>query len=384
MKKSAFTTSELLIVIGIISIIAALFFRTMINGFPNPEEKKLQKAQYQLEQLVNQMYSDESMYPQNSTYIKQGFKNTDDVIIKGVHYGGNDKFCKLFASRFNKKSENVTCSTEGEHNTVSFTSNDNIDWYLPSTDFSKGYTTVFADINSDNIGFSNNTNACTYNASTCPNPDLFKFYVKANGTVVASKDNTIQPDAPTDDTDKPYSISVDVACSDNTDSCGSVSTTVNSSQITVTPPGDKITNLATGTYTFTATPAASYYPNWTTRNIIVDGNKIDTNIKIVFAPIGSHCLYVNVNDCDQASPASCATFTIGGQTMSQRTVNSKSYSTMQYCGLTQGDYTLSVTPKTGYYLDPIPKDNSGNPLDTLTQTIKIGTEDVRLDVNLKK
>ena len=241
---------------------------------------------------------------------------------------------------------------------------------------------MFVDINGDNTGFGNNTNACAYNASTCPNPDLFKFYVRANGTVIASKDNKIQPDAPTADTDTPYSISVDIACSDNTDNCGRVSVTVNGTPVNITPPGDTITNLAIGTYTFSASATGSYYPNWTSRNIIVDGNKLDTNIKIVFSPVDSHCLYVNVNDCDQSSPAGCADFTIGGNTMSQKVVDTKSYPTMQYCGLTQGNYTLSITPKSGYYLDPSPRDNSGNIIASLTRTIKIGTEDVNLNVNI--
>ena len=379
MRKSAFNATELLLVFLIGALIAYLVLRVVYKeGFANPEEKKIQKAGYQLEQVVSQMYDDDSLYPKNSTYTKRGFKNTDDVVVNGIHYSGDEKFCRLLAGHFKKNSERVSCTTEGDYSNLSFETNDGVYWYVPRTDFSKGYTTVFIDINGENLGFSNRTNACTYDENDCPNPDLFKFFVRANGTVIASIDNKVMPETPSNDTSTPYSIKIDVSCSDNTTNCG----TVSGASKTISHPGGTISGLSAGTYTFTASPADSYYSNWTSRSVVIDGSKLNTNIKVVFAPIKKYCLNVNVNYCDKSSPSGCAVFKVNENNMSQKTVNGIDYSTMQYCNLTPGTYTLTVTPNANYTLDPVPTDENDVALSSLTQNIKIGTEDVTLTVNV--
>lgn len=399
MKKNGFTTSEVLITLGILGVIAAFMMPALIHVMPDKNDENHKKANYQIEQIISQMYSDDTMYPKISAFNKSGFKNTDMVLIEGTTYSGDTKFCQLFAKQFKKISSGVNCGSTDSPDTISFKTPDGMNWYIPKTTFSKGWTTIKVDINGDEIRKGNKTNACEYNASTCKKPDLFTYFVRSNGTVIASTDDDKKPNDPAIDSASPYSVSIEIICNSDDTNCGSVTLkdSEGTERGTVNGNGGTVTGLPTDTYTLTADAATDYYSNYSSsaRKVVIDGKNLNTNVRVIFVPIDKHCIYVNVNDCDSSNLTSCAAYTLkkylfglGGlrslsgteMTMTQDSSNGTNYYRMKYCGLPIGDYQLTVTPKSGYFIIPVPHDAEGNRISSYYQNIKLGTEDVNINV----
>ncbi len=410
MKKYGFTLSEVLITLGILGVLAAIMIPVMRHALPDKIEENHKKATYMIEQTVSQMFTNSSMYPENQVYSAQGFKNTSAVTtVGGKTHSGNTKFCTLFANNFNrlpleidscsvkipkpgggelviyegndknqcahymdlyKIDRTVNCKTTGS---LSFTSNDGFDWFLPVSNFQDGYAPLTVDVNGPE-----KPNCLA--SSTCKKPDRFKYYIRSNGTVTL--------DEPSVDSGNSYAISVSLFCTDNEENpseCGSVSIS-----------GGSFTNLTAGnTYTLTAAPASGYYTNWkdNTKNVKINGYKMNTRVKLRFIKEDKYSINLVVNDCDNSNLSNCVSTTLkyyssgsidsGGTLTSvandcQLVYNSDLNVLQSGCKLSAGDYVLTINPAAGYSLYPEPEEGD------LKQPVKLGSEDVTFAVTVQK
>ena len=168
-RKPAFTMAEILIVIAIVGFVCMALMSVIRTAIPDYITVMKRKCYQILEDKVTQMYYDDDLYVRGT---KRGFGNLQNIEHNGKTYGGDTKFCELFASTMNKWG-GTTC----EENKMTFKTADNVYWYLPVTDFSKGYAVVKFDVNG-----SKKPN-CEYDAATCPKPDTFRYYVLGNGKI---------------------------------------------------------------------------------------------------------------------------------------------------------------------------------------------------------
>ena len=168
-RKSAFTMAEIIIVIAIVGFVCMALMSVIRTAMPDYITVMKRKCYQILEDKVTQMYYDDDLYVRGT---KRGFGNLQNIVHNGKTYGGNTKFCELFASTMNKWG-GTTC----EEDKMTFKTADNVYWYLPVTDFSKGYAVVKFDVNG-----SKKPN-CEYDAATCPKPDTFRYYVLGNGKI---------------------------------------------------------------------------------------------------------------------------------------------------------------------------------------------------------
>ncbi len=235
--KLGFTLAETLLTIFIIATIAAITIPVIISLIPDRTEKLRNKVTHLVEDTVAQMANDDTMYPQNRQFSKQGFKNTDPVIFDGHTYEGDTKFCELFAHKFVSIDTEIDCSAPdaatGDHEQITiehfydkdgtdkgewkfvrtFRSHDQMDWYLPVSNFTTDNNNIImVDINTAQNGDNcmETDPACT--KANHKKPDLIAFYVRSNGTITR-----IQPTNPPA---QAYTITVKKECPSDSDSCG--------------------------------------------------------------------------------------------------------------------------------------------------------------------
>lgn len=221
MKKQAFTLAEVMIVMVTLGLLAAILIPVITKTKPDKTKIMFKKAYYVTERVVSELVNDETLYndsdADNPHFVDQG-----GVIIDGVDLDtdasgatNHDKFCLLFASKVNtigtpactaakSKPTKSDAAADEINNTATlgsgnFMTTDGITWHLPTT-VAAGYTTVFTDPNDtpapttgtsrdiliDINGTSAKTAAspnCTYNVTTCPNPDQFVIHIKYNGKI---------------------------------------------------------------------------------------------------------------------------------------------------------------------------------------------------------
>lgn len=300
--KQGFTLSEVLITMLIIGIIAAVTVPAVQKAMPDKLEAMRRKTYYILENTVSQMAADDTMYPAKSDGTV-GFQNIDEVKIDGKTYKNNTKFCELFATRLTKRTDSVTNCTADRK---TFSSADNVDWYLPVTNFADGYAEVKFDVN----GAQNEPN-CEYNAETCEKPDTFKYYILSSGRIVEEKPNA----------------ATSKFC---------IRTTINGSG-SVTQ-GTEYCNLPNGTYTLNAVPAAGWKSDWADNKKIVTIAGADKAVTVNFSEMSKACIKLKVT-CDSGAPDTCGNYSIGTET------TSVDGNTISACNLSPGTYTVSVTPK---------------------------------------
>lgn len=327
--KNGFTLAELLIAIGIIGLIAAITLPLLRNSIPNKDEATKKKADYLVEQIVNQLYEDDVMYPKNDS-SRVGFQNTDKVSVQDPNYKsmqtyeGNDKFCRLFASRMviasgskivceNEKAENATTLALGKK---SFTAKDGIEWYLPVTNFSKGAARIMIDVNGpdgkncikgdkykDSLGLEHTCSA--------KDADRFIYYVKTNGTITLQNPTNVQKTK--------FKINVNVTtegCSEA--SCSSDGGTVeiahlgtdtqDNASTTYSGNASAFQNLSPNTkYMLKAKPKTGYYTSWSINKKRVTVYSGDVDVDLKFYKRKTHCVTLDVNDCDKDEATSCVT-----------------------------------------------------------------------------
>ena len=125
--KKAFTLAETLIVLSIIGILAILIIGTLINSIPDKNKAMFKKAYSITERTIAELVNDETLYPYDPERI--GFLNTDAVQIPGTTDAaeGDNKLCKLFASKLNIFGEPIF-----ENGNCIFETTDSIHWTMPT------------------------------------------------------------------------------------------------------------------------------------------------------------------------------------------------------------------------------------------------------------
>lgn len=173
--KFGYTLAETLITLLIIGIIAAVTLPSLQKTTGNKFEAMRIKCAYILEQTIDQMLDDDTLYPQSNSEASIGLAKTTAVKVAGVTYQGNTKFCEIFASRITKGPHStVDCSNS---NKKTFTSADGVDWYLPISNFNDKVLIHF-DVN----GQDEDPNCALHgNEDSCPKPDLFSYYLTPLG-----------------------------------------------------------------------------------------------------------------------------------------------------------------------------------------------------------
>jgi prepilin-type N-terminal cleavage/methylation domain-containing protein len=166
--KKAFTLSEMMVCLAVISVIIALFM-SVIRVKPNVNMVMLRKAYNTTSNIVYEML-------QSSTYYETG--ELDDLAktsqkVDNSYPSGNTKFCKIFVSFLNTAND-VNCSANKNPN---FSTLDGITWYIPPS----SYTTqnvIKVDVN----GVSNLPN-CKEGDNGCKTPDTFEFTILKSGKI---------------------------------------------------------------------------------------------------------------------------------------------------------------------------------------------------------
>ena len=327
-NKWAMTLAEMLMCICIMGVIIAITLPLLRNVMPTKEDSFRKKTNYLVEQVVSQLYGDEIMYPKKSDFYSQGFQNTEKVTINGVEYEGDDKFCKLFASKFMISSESgaLVCENQiAETSTTlargkrSFRAKDGVDWYLPVTGFQKGAAEIMVDVNGDELP------NCLDGATGCSKPDRFLYYVKADGGITYDKPENVVKNK--------FKITVNVStvgcggddeneCPEGTDG-GSYSLAPLSSSGSVgswSPEKtgtSSINNLDSNTrYIVKANPKSGYYVDWTTDPVVKAPTKrvkiynSDLKLDLKFRKKANYCVVVDFTNCDKSSVTGCATSTL--------------------------------------------------------------------------
>ena len=327
-----------MITLAVIGILAAVLLPIVQKAQPDKLEAMRRKSYYILEQTVSQMYDDESMYRKLQNPEKQGFRNTERIKLETREYEGKTKFCELFSHSLTKRlNQRVIC----KKNEKTFTSADNVDWYLPVTDFSSGYAEIKFDVN----GKSGPN--CEYDAESCQHPDTFKYYVNAYGKLMES-----EPQAKT----KSYCIRTKITGN------GTVK------------PSSNYCGLANGTYLLTSEPAEGWQSNWPNneKSITINGSDVETSV--AFTESVKSCIRLNVN-CKNSAEL-CGTYSLSGGSFIQ---TGQLY---ESCNLLPGTYTVTVTPKTNYLSNWTNKQVSLNGLDqTLSVSLSEQTYCAKLNVD---
>lgn len=416
-KLKGVSMSEILIALAIIGVIAAITIPALSKAIPSKEETIHKKMSYIVEQVTGQLYDDDIMYPKKSDLFSQGFQNTVKVTINGVDYEGDTKFCELFASKFNKITSEVKC----EEDQKSFTSTDNVDWYLPISDFKEGSAELMIDVNG-----SKGSN-CEEGAANCKNPDRFKYYIKPNGTVTLKEPGDVMNDKfkiIVETTNPEGQSKLEISKLDNNGRPGAFET------------GDShFRDLERNTrYILKATPKNGYFTEWQLNQRRVNIINSNVKVKLKYVPRSKYCIVLDVKNCDEPNLTQCATYKINtgcgyveteprlgeykkdadgmfqyvgigdedGKYTYQCTGNSinmnngrpvmnangepikndsgavtsdSSVTSMFACDLLTGDYQIKVTPKSSYKIQP------GG---VFIQDVRLGTDTLYFSVELNQ
>ena len=310
-EKRGFTLAEMLIVIAIIGVIAAITLPGVLKNIPTKEEELAKKVNYLVEQVVEQIFDDDNLYPKKSEYGESGFQNLEKVTAmdrdrkQSRDYSGNTKFCELFAEKFIKTTP-VNCTA----NAKTFTTTDGSEWYVPVTDFADGYAELRVDVNGPNgvnCGWQNN--ACS--DADARKRDRFRYYVKANGKITL--------DNPVSTRNVTYRITVK-NCTRNSDpkTCtknnntgkfigDNTGSTGGSWEIckmndagtecaeSFSSDAQKFLGLTKGaTYLVRAIPKDGYHSNWSNNRKKVRMSNSNRELELIFSPKETHCIRVEV------------------------------------------------------------------------------------------
>lgn len=181
-KKTAFTLGEVLVTLAVLGVLASIMLPIIGSARPNKHKSLFKKAYYVAERMVYELVNDENLYP--SVSGTNGFDSVGAIEYLGQTYGSEDdadkqksKFCDIFARKVNTTSDAANC--DSNHTTFtqnpSFKTTDGITWYMPNTNFSTTPQIIKIDVNGETEP------NCTYDSSTCIDPDRFEIKVEVDG-----------------------------------------------------------------------------------------------------------------------------------------------------------------------------------------------------------
>lgn len=172
MRKNGFTLIEILISLGIIGVIAAIFMRLMTNAVPDLDKASFLRAYLTTKAVVSDMINDPSLYPDeygrkdennNDMY---GFANTlaptygeygPNRGYSAAQLSGSNKFKTIFADKLgianggysNRDGVYYSISDSGNTKTITVTSKENVTLGRFTVDLEGGVTCA------SNLGYCN-------------------------------------------------------------------------------------------------------------------------------------------------------------------------------------------------------------------------------------
>lgn len=197
MKKKGFTLAELLITLGIISIVATLTAPTLINAIPDKDKVQVIKLHNVISNITRDLLD-------NPSYYRDEECNADGHICAGLastgvpladytdnKYSGNTKYSLLLAEGLQVKSAPTVTDEK-----VTFETIDGISWNI-EVDTARALSTstqeyemkyaITVDIK-PNTGSTN----CSAGDEGCKKPDKFIFLVDTHGKVTGKDKLTEQ------------------------------------------------------------------------------------------------------------------------------------------------------------------------------------------------
>jgi len=320
---SALTIGEFVIGLAIIGVLALILIPIYKTATPNKLDSLHKKATYTVDRIVNELSTDEYLYPNNGEYT--GLSNTTSITYNGELHGGSTKFCSLFASRIIRKPDTeVRCFP----NAVSVTSQEGIDWYLPISDFKTGSETILVDVNGSDLPNELGT-------------DRFEYKVKPGLKVEVEEPTFYAP------TGAPPSKGTGGGAPSGPDKDNRTAQNVygiycDGSGATIYGQGP---NKVNGTYTLVAVPNKGYKCNWFIHQVTVkDSDVTDCNLSCspdnnIPASDGETIIPDPVPDePDKPDDSYCINVTVTGES-DQCSVSGAG------CGKKNGSYVVSVSSK---------------------------------------
>ena len=320
---SALTIGEFVIGLAIIGVLALILIPIYKTATPNKLDSLHKKATYTVDRIVNELSTDEYLYPNNGEYT--GLSNTTGVIYNGELHSGITKFCSLFASRIIRKpGTQITCAS----NAVSVTSQEGMDWYLPISDFKTGSETILVDVNGSDLPNELGT-------------DRFEYKVKPGLKVEVEEPTFYAP------TGAPPSKGTGGGAPSGPDKDNRTAQNVygiycDGSGATIYGQGP---NKVNGTYTLVAVPNKGYKCNWFIHQVTVkDSDVTDCNLSCspdnnIPASDGETIIPDPVPDePDKPDDSYCINVTVTGES-DQCSVSGAG------CGKKNGSYVVSVSSK---------------------------------------
>ena len=194
MKKRGFTLAELLIVLGIAGVVAAVILPAINGLMPDKTKINYLKVYDELGKNIKALTSDSSIFP---VVLKEGSTDIDVSRYPLVNnsqplkapfnddtkYSGDNKLCNLLAHTFGADS----CSTTSYPDNSSFTTPNGMEWWISQTkreiDTVSNKIAYQTDIYVD-VDSSKKSSNCMYGEDGCKQPDRFKFLLAADGRLV--------------------------------------------------------------------------------------------------------------------------------------------------------------------------------------------------------
>lgn len=173
--KKAFTLSEMLVCLAVISALLAIFLSTL-RVKPNNSMVMFRKAYNTTASVVHEMVQSPAYY---ETGLLSDIDQTSEP-INGEKPTGSKKFCKVFVSFLNTVDE-PDCNAGG---TTSFATSDGIVWQLPTNanfTSTSGHQ-IIVDVNGEN--------APNCDSASCEHPDQFTIWVRPDGKLFVQDETT--------------------------------------------------------------------------------------------------------------------------------------------------------------------------------------------------
>lgn len=344
----AFSLPEVLITVVIIAILAAVTIPTLNKSKPDENELMHKKATFIVERVVNELVTDEFLYPENA--VMTGLGNLSPVKVNGVFHEGETKFCSLFASRINKAPDTKVVCDKGAK---SVTSAEGIDWYLPVGNFAnKNFEIIKVDVNGEKGP------NCAYNSDTCKRPDQFQYQVRS-GTKVPVKEveNFGATGAPGARNQMPAAPNSDARDSRTGQKWWKIDCDIPTGHGQIYGVGE---NKPNGHYKLVAIPEAGYKGSWFTKNVTVKDSDV-TDCSVSFTAwtcaIPGACPDSPSNPTPPKPPTPPTpdpdpddgkTYCINKVVTGETTKCKIGGTNPKECSKSPGKYTLTSTADTGY------------------------------------